>query len=216
MAELLRKALESENHTVTVAHDGAEGAAFAELYAFDVLVLDVMLPKLDGFEVARRLRQKGRHVPILMLTARGAIPDVVKGLDLGADDYLTKPFALEEFLARVRAAGRHGAVADLSAQLRVADLLLDPATREVTRSGRPVQLSPTEYRLLEFLMRQSGRVALRAAIIEGVWGVDQDIEANNLEAFVRLLRNKVDRDYNEKLIQTVRGVGYAVRVGPPE
>ena len=216
MAALLRKALESENHTVTVAHDGAEGLALAELHDFDVLVLDVMLPKLDGFEVARRLRQRKRNVPILMLTARDTVPDIVRGLDLGADDYLPKPFALDEFFARLRAVARHRSATSRGAQLRVADLWLDPATHEVTRADRPIQLSATEFRLLEFLMRRSGRVASRDAIVEGVWGLDPEIEENNLDAFVRLLRKKVDQAHEEKLIHTVRGVGYTLRAGPRE
>ncbi|HET9388220.1 MAG TPA: response regulator transcription factor [Steroidobacteraceae bacterium] len=211
LGALLRKALERENHNVTVAHDGAEGLALAVMHEFDVLVLDIMLPKLDGFEVARRLRQRGRTTPILMLTARDSVPDIVRGLDLGADDYLAKPFALEEFFARLRAAARHRAVPAARAQLCVENLVLDPATREVTRAGRPIQLSATEFRLLEFLMRRAGRVALRAAILEGVWGLDRDVAQNNLDAFMRLLRRKIDRDCPQKLIQTVRGVGYTVR-----
>ena len=213
MAALLRKALESENHIVTVAHDGAEGLAIAELHDFDAMVLDVMLPKLDGFEVARRLRQRKRNVPILMLTARDTVSDVVRGLDLGADDYLPKPFALDEFFARLRAVARHAAAASRSAQLRVGDLCLDPATCEVARAGQPVQLSATEFRLLEFLMRRSGRVASRAAIVEGVWGLDREVEENTLDAFIWLLRKKVDRNDHAKLIHTVRGIGYTIRVG---
>lgn len=216
MAALLRKALESENHTVTVAHDGAEGLALAELHDFDVMVLDLMLPKLDGFEVVRRLRQRKRTVPILMLTARDTVPDIVRGLDVGADDYLPKPFALDEFFARVRTVARHKAATNRSAQLRVADLWLDPATREVARADGPIQLSATEFRLLEFLMRRSGRVASRDAIVEGVWGLEREIEANNLDAFMRLLRKKVDRSHEAKLIHTVRGVGYTIRPDPPE
>ena len=216
MAALLRKALESENHTVTVAHDGAEGLALAELHDFDVMVLDVMLPKLDGFEVVRRLRQRKRTVPILMLTARDTVPDIVRGLDVGADDYLPKPFALDEFFARVRTVARHKAATNRGAQLRVADLWLDPATREVARADGPIQLSATEFRLLEFLMRRSGRVASRDAIVEGVWGLEREIEANNLDAFMRLLRKKVDRSHEAKLIHTVRGVGYTIRPDPPE
>lgn len=216
MATLLRKALESENHTVTVALDGSEGLALAELHDFDVMVLDVMLPKLDGFEVARRLRHRKRTVPILMLTARDTVPDVVRALDLGADDYLPKPFALDEFFARLRTVARHRVAASRTAQLRVADLWLDPATREVGRADGPIQLTATEFRLLEFLMRRSGRVAPRDAIVEGVWGLDREVETNNLDAFMRLLRNKVDRSHEAKLIHTVRGVGYAIRAGPPE
>ena len=211
LAELLRKALEKDNHSVAVSHDGLEGLAMAEQHEFDVLVLDIMLPKLDGFEVARRLRQRGRKTPILMLTARDSVPDIVKGLDVGADDYLSKPFALEEFFARLRAAARHVASHAPGAQLHVGDLMLDPATREVRRAGRSIQLSATEFRLLEFLMRRTGRVAHRTAIIDGVWGLDRDVSENNLDAFMRLLRRKIDGGSRQKLIQTIRGVGYTVR-----
>lgn len=213
MAALLRTALERENHTVTVAHDGADGLAIAELHDFDALVLDIMLPRLNGFEIARRLRQRGRNVPILMLTARDTVPDIVRGLDLGADDYLLKPFALDEFFARLRAVARHRSAPSGKGELRVADLSLDPATREIARAGRRIQLSATEFRLLEFLMRRSGRVVFRDAIVEGVWGLDREVEENNLDAFMHLLRKKVDLDQEEKLIHTVRGVGYTVRAG---
>jgi len=211
LAELLRKALEKDNHSVAISHDGVEGLAIAEQYEFDVIVLDIMLPKLDGFEVARRLRQRGRNTPILMLTARDSVPDIVKGLDLGANDYLSKPFALEEFFARLRAAARDGASLDARAQLHVGDLMLDPATREVCRAGRIIELSATEFRLLEFLMRRTGRVAHRTAIIGGVWGLDREVSENNLDAFMRLLRRKIDSGSRQKLIQTIRGVGYTVR-----
>jgi two-component system copper resistance phosphate regulon response regulator CusR len=213
MAEVLKKGLEEENHSVTLALDGREGLDLAELYDFDIVVLDVMLPTLDGFEVARQLRRKGNQTPLLMLTARDGIPDVVKGLDLGADDYLTKPFAFDELLARMRAAARHRAPPTCT-QLQVGDLALEPASHEVTRAGRQVQLSATEYRLLEFLMRRAGRVVSRTALLEGVWGFDQVVEANTLDAFVRLLRLKVDRPYDRKLIHTVRGVGYCLREHP--
>jgi two-component system, OmpR family, copper resistance phosphate regulon response regulator CusR len=213
MAEVLKRGLEEENHSVTLAFDGREGLDLAELYDFDVVVLDVMLPVLDGFEVARQLRRRGNQTPLLMLTARDSIPDVVKGLDLGADDYLTKPFAFDELLARLRATARHRAPAT-STRLQVGDLTLEPARHEVTRAGRQVQLSATEYRLLEFLMRRAGRVVSRTALLEGVWGFDQVVEDNTLDAFVRLLRLKVDRHYDQKLIHTVRGVGYCLREHP--
>lgn len=210
MAELLKKGLEEENHSVTLAFDGREALEFGELYEFDVIVLDLMLPKIDGFEVARRLRRSKNETPILMLTARDAAPDIVKGLDLGADDYLTKPFSFEVFLARLRAIARRGS-SPRPACLVVADLKLDPAARRVFRGSREIHLSPTEFRLLEFLMRRAGRVLSRNAIVEAVWGFDQDVEDNTLDAFVRLLRTKVDRDFKQKLIRTVRGVGYTLR-----
>ena len=209
MAELLKAGLEEENHTVTVAHDGEAGFDLATTFEFDVILLDVLLPRLDGFEVARRLREQGNQTPILMLTARDAVPDVVRGLDLGADDYLTKPFAFDELLARLRSTARHRAIRR-SSRLQIADLVLDPASYEVTRNGQQIKLSATEFRLLEFLMRRSKKVVPRTAIVEGVWGFDREIEENTLDAFIKLLRNKVDRDYERKLIQTVRGVGYSI------
>jgi DNA-binding response OmpR family regulator len=215
MAELLKKGLEEENHRVSLAFNGPEALELADLCEFDVIVLDVMLPGLDGFEVARRLRRSKNHTPILMLTARDAIPDIAKGLDLGADDYLTKPFSFVELLARLRSVARRG-TAPRPALLQIADLTLDPASRRVSRNGQEIRLTPTEYRLLEFLMRRSRRVASRQAIVEAVWGFDEDIEENTLDAFVRLLRSKVDRDFKQKLIHTARGVGYCIREGETE
>ena len=215
MAELLRKGLEEENHIVTIAHDGEEGLDLATTFEFDLIVLDVLLPRLDGFEVARRMRQSGNQTPILMLTARDATPDIVRGLDLGADDYLTKPFALDELMARIRSTSRHRAI-HRSARLQIADLVLDPASHEVTRNGQQIKVSATEYRLLEFLMRRGNRVVSRTAIVEGVWGFNREIEENTLDAFIKLVRNKVDRDHERKLIHTIRGVGYCIRESAPE
>jgi DNA-binding response OmpR family regulator len=210
MAELLQKGLEEEAHVVSLAHDGAEGLELSESYQFDVVVLDWMLPLIDGLEVARRLRKSGRSIPILMLTARDAVPDIVKGLDAGADDYLTKPFSFAEFLARLRALARRPAAAR-SNRLETADLSLDLGTRRVFRGRQEIHLTQTEYRLLEFLMRRSGGAASRRAIIEAVWGLDADVEENTLDAFVRLLRSKVDHRQKRRLIHTVRGFGYCVR-----
>jgi DNA-binding response OmpR family regulator len=183
----------------------------AKSYEFDVIVLDWMLPLMDGPEVARRLRKLGNSLPILMLTARDAVPDIVKGLDAGADDYLTKPFSFAEFLARLRALARRPKTEAGGKLLKVANLMLDPNTRQVSRGGREIRLTPTEYRLLEFLLRRSGRVASRQAIVEAVWGLDSDVEENTLDAFVRLLRTKVDQNHKLKLIHTVRGFGYCVK-----
>jgi two-component system response regulator MprA len=213
MAELLKKGLEEENHRVALAFDGLEGLELAKIYEFDAIVLDLMLPRVDGFEVARRLRRAGNQTPILILTARDAVPDIVKGLDLGADDYLTKPFSFEEFLARLRTVARRGS-APRPTCLQVADLTLDPASRQVIRGRQEIRLSPTEYRLLELLMRRAGRVVTRTAIVEAVWGLENDIEENTLDAFVRLLRGKVDKGFSPKLIQTVRGIGYCLRESP--
>ena len=215
MAELLRRGLEEENHSASVAFDGREALELAELSEYDALVLDLMLPVVDGFEVARRLRKSGNQTPILMLTARDAVPDIVKGLDLGADDYLTKPFAFDEFLARLRTVARRGS-SPRPTMLRVADLELNPATRQVFRGGREIFLTPTEYRLLEVLLRRAGRVVPRHVIVEAVWNLEDDIEENTLDAFVRLLRGKVDKGFKQKLIHTQRGSGYCLRASPPE
>jgi two-component system response regulator MprA len=215
MAALLKKGLEEENHSVSVAFDGLEALDLARICEFDAIVLDLMLPGVDGFEVARRLRKSRNQTPILILTARDAVPDIVKGLDLGADDYLTKPFSFEEFLARLRAVARRGS-SPRPTLLRVADLALNPATRQVFRSGQEIFLTPTEYRLLEVLMRRAGRVVPRHVIVEAVWNLEDDIEENTLDAFVRLLRSKVDKGFKEKLIHTLRGSGYCLRESPPE
>lgn len=210
MAGLLKQGLEEANHSVEVAYHGAAAMEFAESYDFDVIVLDVMLPGIDGFEVARRLRQQHKNVPILMLTARDSVPDITHGLDSGADDYLTKPFAFPELLARLRALTRRGPTAMLP-NLTVGDLVLDPAEHRVFRRDRQISLTATEFRLLEFLMRRPGRVLNRAAIVEAVWGFSEGIEENTLEVFVSSLRTKVDRGFDRKLIHTIRGVGYCVR-----
>ena len=214
MAALLKQGLEEHDHSVTVVHDGQEALELASSHAFDIVVLDVMLPGLDGFEVARRLRKNHKQVPILMLTARDSVPDIARGLDVGADDYLTKPFAFAELLARIRALGRRPP-AILPPQLSVGDLVLDPGSRRVMRRDQEIRLTATEYRLLEFMMRRSGQVLPRGAIVEAVWGFNEDIEENTLEAFVSALRNKIDRDFSHKLIHTIRGVGYCVREHTP-
>jgi len=212
MALLLKKALEEKNHSAVTAFAGQDGLFAAQQNDFDVIVLDLMLPGLDGFEVARKLRGSGDKTPVLVLTARDAVADIVKALDLGVDDYLTKPFALAEFMARLRAVARRGP-ADREPRLIVADLVLDPASGQVSRSDRVIALTKTEYSLLEFLMRRRGRVLSRNAIIEGVWGSESDIEDNPLEAFIKRLRAKIDNDYDLKLVQTVRGFGYRLQGG---
>jgi DNA-binding response OmpR family regulator len=179
-----------------------------------LIVLDIMLPGLDGFQVARRLRSEGVSTPILMLTARDATPDIVQGLDLGGDDYLTKPFSFEVLLARIRALLRRGP-APARVQLRIGPLVLDPAAHEVYRGQERIPLTRTEFHLLEFLMRRPGQVVPRDTLIEAVWGYDRDIESNTLDAFIRLLRSKVEGKDGPKLIQTVRGVGYVVREEHP-
>jgi DNA-binding response OmpR family regulator len=210
MAALLRKGLLEEGHTVTCASDGAEGLELARSYEFDVILLDIMMPKLSGYELAKRLRADKVRTPILMLTARDAVPDVVRGLDLGADDYMTKPFSFDELVARLRAVKRRALVAQDSS-LRVGDLVLDPSSREVLRGEERLSLTRTEYNLLERLMYRAGKVVSRRSLIEAVWGFDREIEENTLDAFMRLLRNKIDLPGRPKLIQTVRGVGYMIR-----
>ena len=213
MAELLRQGLTEEGHCADLAYSGPEGAALAKEGHYDAIVLDVMLPGFSGWELARRLRQQGDRTPILMLTARDADADIVAGLDAGADDYLTKPFSFEVLLARVRAVSRRGPVVQ-GVLLRVGDLTLDPSTHVVRRGGERLTLTRTEYGLLEFLMRRAGTIATRRMLIEGVWGYGRDIEDNTLDAFVHLLRQKVDRAGQRHLIHTVRGVGYCVREEP--
>ena len=210
MGEALRQGLEEDNHTVTLVRDGLEGLHAAETCSIDVIVLDVMLPGLNGIEIARRLRSAGRHVPILMLTARDAAADIVKGLDAGADDYLTKPFALNVLLARLRALARR-AERPAFQTLSVGDVTLDPVTREVKRGATVVSLTQTEFRVLEFLMRRAGRACSRAAIIDGVWGMEKDVQANSVDVFVRLLRAKLDAGRRRPMIHAVRGYGYILR-----
>jgi len=214
MASLLRQGLQEEGYAVAVAADGPTGLEMAAADSFELILLDVMLPGFDGFELARRLRAQGNRTPILMLTARDATPDIVEGLDLGADDYLTKPFSFEVLLARIRALLRRGP-APQSARLRVGDLELDPATHAVTRSGQLVHLTRTEFSLLEYLMRRCDRVVPRDILIEAVWGFGRDIESNTLDAFIKLLRSKVEAAGGPRLIHTVRGVGYSIRDGAP-
>ena len=208
VADYVRKELEDDRHSVLVCHDGAAALRAGQLHAFDIIILDVMMPFMDGLEVTRRLRRESIRTPILLLTARDAPEEVVRGLDSGADDYLTKPFSFDVLVARVRARTRN-APRD-GQRLRFADLLLDGDTREVSRGKRPITLTRTEFTLLESLMRAAGRVVSREALIEQVWG-DREVTANNLEVFVRFLRAKVDCDGENRLIHTERGVGYSLR-----
>jgi len=210
MADLLRRGLTEEGHTATCASNGAEGLELARAYEFDVIILDIMLPKLSGYDLAKRLRAEKIRTPILMLTAKDSVPDIVKGLDVGADDYMTKPFSFEELIARLRAVKRR-ALVEQENTLRVGDLMLDPASRDVQRGDKRISLTRTEYSLLERLMYRSGKVVPRQSLIEAVWGFDREIEENTLDAFMHLLRNKVDPPGRPKLIHTVRGIGYVIR-----
>ena len=210
MAELLRQGLTEDGHVVTVSLDGRTGLAMAEGGGFDLLILDVMLPGISGFEVAHELRARRDRTPILMLTARDAASDIVRGLDTGADDYLTKPFSFEVLLARVRAVGRRGPIAQ-PVVLETAGLTIHLGTREVHRGVRKIELTRTEYAILEMLMRGAGRVLTRESLIDGVWGGESEIESNTLDAFVRLLRGKIESAGESRVLRTVRGVGYCLR-----
>lgn len=213
MVELLRKGLLEEGHTVVCANDGLEGFELAKTHSFDVIIMDIMMPRLDGYELAKRLRADKVPTPILMLTAKDSLQDIVLGLDLGADDYLTKPFSFSELLARLRAVRRRALIPQPTI-LQVDDLVLDPATREVYRGSIRLALTRTEYSLLERLMSRAGKVVPRRQLIESVWGFDRVIEENTLDVFMRLLRSKVDGNGRNKLIHTMRGVGYTIRIEP--
>jgi DNA-binding response OmpR family regulator len=210
MAALLKRGLEGEGHVTAVAGDGPEGLDFALSHPFDVMILDVMIPKLNGFEVARRLRRRGCRTPILMLTAKDAPRDIVNGLDIGADDYLTKPFSFDELLARIRAVARRGPIPG-STVLRVGTLTLDPASHDVRRGSRELNLTPKEFRLLELLMRRAGKVQSRDAILSGVWGHEADVELNTVDVFIGTLRRKVDSAEDPPLLHTVRGIGFCLK-----
>ncbi len=209
MAFLLKTSLEEEGCSVALAADGLKTIQQARREQFDVLILDVMLPHMDGFMVARSLRREHCYTPILFLTARDGNQDVVTGLDLGGDDYVTKPFSFEILLARVRALGRRVS-APLPDLFRVGDLLIDCETQQASRGGKPMRLSPTEFKLLAILARQAGRVVTRERIWEELWG-DEDVQNSTLDTFVCLLRQKVNTDAGHELIHTVRGVGYSLR-----
>lgn len=207
VAAFVRQALEEEGYAVDVEHDGESGLTAAFAVEYDLLILDWLLPKRDGQAVCKAVRGAGNKVPILMLTARDAVENRIAGLDAGADDYLTKPFALGEMLARVRALLRRGPSVS-SPILMVGDLRLDPALRKVSRSGREIILSAKEYALLDYLMRNAGRTVGRSMIAEHVWDLDFDGGTNVVDVYINYLRNKIDRGQERKLIQTVRGVGY--------
>ncbi|MDQ1625725.1 MAG: two-component system, OmpR family, response regulator MprA [Actinomycetota bacterium] len=217
--ESLRRSLGFNGYQVDLAGDGAEALQRVAVQRPDAVVLDVMMPRVGGLETCRRLRADGDDIPILVLTARDSVADRVAGLDAGADDYLVKPFALEELLARLRALLRRtGLSADAAADgssMTFADLRLDPATREVFRGDRPIRLTRTEYSLLELFLRNPRRVLDRARILEEVWGYDFPTTANSLEVYVGYLRRKTEAEGEPRLLHTVRGVGYALRETPP-
>jgi DNA-binding response OmpR family regulator len=205
-----QKVLEEEGHTVDLAYDGEDGLAMAMDASHDVIVLDIMLPGLNGMEVCRSLRANRVDTPILLLTALDAVEDRVQGLDAGADDYLPKPFAFQELLARLRALSRRRVEDREPAQLRVADLVLDLRRRRAERSGRVIELSPKEFSLLECLACNQGRVVTRTQVLDYVWGYDYSPDSNLVDVYVTYLRRKINRKHPKKLIRTVRGVGYVL------
>jgi len=214
VASFIRSALEEHSYAVDVTHDGEEGRDLAEAAPYDLVILDIMLPRMDGFQLLRRLRTRKPALPVLVLTARGSVEDRVRGLDLGADDYLVKPFALAELTARVRALLRRGREA--GPELRVGDLLLDSSRRRVSRAGKPIELSNKEFSLLEYLMRNANHVVTRAMIAEHVWDASFDSFTNVIDVYINHLRNKVDRGGGRKLIHSIRGVGYRISDSEPE
>ena len=210
MAGLLKRGLEEEGYAVDLVRTGADAVWAGTETLYDAIVLDVMLPDLNGFEVCRQLRSAGRWAPVLMLTARGAVADRVAGLDAGADDYLAKPFAFTELFARLRALVRRGA-GERPAVISVGDLSLDPAAKRVTRGNATVELTAKEFALLEYFMRRPGEVLTRSRIIEHVWDFGYDGDSNVVDVYVRYLREKIDRPFRLDSIETVRGSGYRLR-----
>jgi DNA-binding response OmpR family regulator len=209
MLELLRQGLTEEGHKVSCAMDGSDALLKLREQDFDVVILDVMLPTMSGFELAVQMRTEKNSTPVLMLTARDSVPDIVHGLDLGADDYMTKPFSFNELLLRLRAVKRRASARQST--LQVADLSLDPIAHRVCRGGEAISLTRTEYSLLERLMTNAGRVVPRDLLILSIWGRESEIEDNTLDAFMHLLRKKINDHGREQLIRTVRGVGYIMR-----
>ncbi|OGP13969.1 MAG: DNA-binding response regulator [Deltaproteobacteria bacterium GWA2_54_12] len=210
LAAIIKQGLEEEGYVVDVAHDGEEGLYMAETYPIDVMVLDVMLPLMDGLTVLSNLRKKGVQTPVILLTARDALIDKIKGLDTGADDYLTKPFVFEELLARIRSLiRRKGTVKE--AVIRIADLEIDTASHQVRRAGKSIALSAKEYSLLEFLAYRKGSVVSRTDIVEHIYNEDADMDSNVVDVYINYLRNKIDKEFSGKLIHTVRGAGYILK-----
>lgn len=212
VAGFIRKGLQEESHAVDVAHDGETGASLATSVDYDLVILDIMLPRLSGMEVLRRTRSCRPELPILILTAKSDVQDRVAGLDGGADDYLVKPFAYAELSARVRALLRRSSKEEV--KLRIADLEVDTVTRAVRRAGKRIELKPKEYALLEFLMRNAHRPVTRTMIIEHVWDIHFDAFSNVVDVHINWLRNKIDRGFSPPLIRTLRGVGYMLTDQP--
>ena len=210
LGDLLVRGLREEGHAADLARDGETALWMAAAVDYDAIVLDVMLPGLDGFEVCRRLRKDGVWSPVLMLTARDAVDDRIAGLDAGGDDYLTKPFSFEELLARLRALQRRGA-AERPTTLRVGDLALDPAAHRAWRNDTEIELSAREFALLELFMRNSGHTLTRVQLLDGAWDMSFESRSNVIDVYIRYLREKIDRPFGRHAIETVRGVGYRLR-----
>jgi len=211
VARFIQRGLEEEHYAVDVAGGGEDALALLRVTPYDLVILDLMLPDISGVEVCRELRHRRSTVPVLMLTARDALEDKVAGLDVGADDYLTKPFAFPEFLARVRALLRRQEDVKTT-RIEVGDLTIDTATHEVTRAGQSIELASKEYAVLEYLVRRAGQVITRTMILEAVWGYDFDPGSNVVDVYIRYLRRKLDDPYPLKLLETIRGSGYRLRV----
>src|SRR3990170_8514480 len=207
LAGIIKQGLAEAGYAVDMAHDGEEGLYMAETYPGDAIILDIMLPIVDGIEVLKTLRKKGILTPVILLTARDALLDKIKGLDTGADDYLTKPFVFDELLARIRSLLRRKATVK-EAVIRVADLEVDTASHQVKRAGKSVPLSAKEYSLLEFLAYRRGNVVSRTDIVEHIYNEEAEMDSNVVDVYINYLRNKIDRDHRKKLIHTVRGAGY--------
>jgi len=214
VAQFIQKGLKEEGHAVDCAYDGEEGGFLAEVNEYDLIILDLMLPKKNGLTVCSEIRERGVSTPVLLLTARDAVQDKVRGLDAGADDYLTKPFVFDELLARVRALLRRGSESKAPI-LKIIDLELDPMSRRVTRGGKPIRLTTKEYALLEYMMRNPDRVLSRTRIGEHVWDMNFDPESNVIDVYVSHLRNKVDKGFDVSLIHTLRGQGYMLTEDAP-
>jgi heavy metal response regulator len=211
VGQFLKKGLQAESYSVDLAQDGAEGSFLARTEPYDAIILDVMLPKKNGFEVLKEIRAEGVRCPVLMLTAKSEVGDRVEGLNLGADDYLPKPFSFSEVLARIRALVRRAGADAQTSVLTIADLTVDVLTRKVQRAGKPVSLTAKEFQLLEYLLRNKGRVLSRVILTEHIWDMNFDSDTNIVDVLVNRLRRKIDDEASVRLIHTVRGVGYVLK-----
>lgn len=212
VSSFIKKGLEEEGYMVDVAYDGAIGLNFALTREYDIILLDVVLPQVNGLEICRKIRERhGYTVPVIMLTALSSSDDIVNGLDTGADDYIMKPFRFKELLARINSAMRRKGAGIISKTYKFTDLVLDTETKTVTRSGKVIQLTTKEFRLLEYFMANPRKVLSRTSILEQVWDSDQDMGTNIVEVYIKYLRDKIDKDFDQKLIHTVIGMGYVLR-----